>query len=172
MLTRISQHRFTVLLVALLLLMLTAPAVQVLRERGHGDWAGALITLLTGLVLLAAVPAVSRTRGTIVIAVVLVGPAIVLRALDVVRQNDAVEAAHLVSGLLFFAFAIVLIIRHLIEAQDVTLNTISASLCAYMAMPRVPRNRTPRISTMGSAGRSRRAFPAGRWRPVVPVSGP
>ena len=38
------------------------------------------------------------------------------------------------SGLLFFAFAIVLIIRHLIEAQHVTLNTISASLCAYMLL--------------------------------------
>ena len=134
MLTRISHHRFTLLLVALFLLMLAAPAVDVLREKGHGDWAGALITLLIVLVLLAAIPAVSRTRRTIVIAVILVGPAIVLRALEVVYHNDAMQLVHLVSVLLFFAFAIVLICRYLLQAHHVTHDTISAALCAYMLL--------------------------------------
>jgi hypothetical protein len=134
MLTRFSEHRFTLLLTTLLLLMLVAPAVQVLRDRGHGDWSAVLITLLFSLVLLAAIPAVSRTRGSIAMAVILVGPAIMLRALDVVYRNDAVQLAHLVSGSLFFVFAIVAIMRYLIDTQRVTSNTISASLCVYMLL--------------------------------------
>lgn len=134
MLTKISKHRFTFLLVALLLLMLVAPTGHMLRVGGHGNWGGVLITLLFSMVLLAAIPVVSRTRRTIAIAVILVGPSIVLRTIDVFLHNEALQFAHLLTGVLFLLFAIMSIARHVFGTGRVTQNTVSASLCIYMLL--------------------------------------
>ena len=128
MLTRLSQHRFTFLLAALLLLLLFAPLVQVLSDKGHASWGAGAVTFLFGLVLATAVPAVSNTRAATGIAIVLAIPSIVLRMIDVASPSYAVRFAYHVFGILFLTYAIVLIVRYLFVSVRVTLNTVNASL--------------------------------------------
>lgn len=134
MLTRISEHRFTLLLAALLLLMLVSPTGRMLREGGHGIWGAVLITLLFSMVLLAAIPAVSQTRRTIAIAVLLVGSSIVLRTINVFIHHQALQFAYLLAGVLFLLFVVTAIARYLAGIGRVTLNTVSAALCIYMIL--------------------------------------
>ncbi len=134
MLIRFSEHRFTLLLATLFLLLLLTPAVHELRDRDGGIWGTGLVALLFALVVVAAVPAISRTRKTIAFAIVLAASSILLRVVDVFFQNEPAESAHLLAGALFVAFAIVLILKYLFEANRISLNAINASLCVYMLL--------------------------------------
>lgn len=134
MLIRFSEHRFTLLLATLFLLLLLTPAVHELRDRDGGIWGTGLVALLFTLVVVAAVSAICRTRKTMAFAIVLAGPAILLRVVDLFFQNDLAEATHLLTGALFVAFAIVLILKYLFEANRISLNAINASLCVYMLL--------------------------------------
>jgi hypothetical protein len=129
-----SQQRFTFLLAALLLLLLVAPVAQTLYSRGYVSAGPGLLALLFAAVLLAALPAVGRSRTTIAIALALAAPAIVLRVVDVLTQNRAVRVGHHAFGILFVGLAIALILRYLFTTKRVTLNTVNASLCIYMLL--------------------------------------
>lgn len=134
MITRISKHRFTFLLAALLLLLLLAPVVQVFSDKGDGNWGAGAVAFLFALVLLTAVPAVSNTRGVTVVAIALAIPSIVLRMIDVASPSYVFRFAHHVFEILFLTYAIVLIVRYLFVSDRVTLNTVNASLCIYMLL--------------------------------------
>jgi hypothetical protein len=129
---RASEHRFTFLLGALLLLLITSPLAPLLRAHGHERVGAALTALLFVIVMMAAVPAVGKTGRTVAIALILVVPSIALRSIDVFHQHSAVQFVHLLTGVLFLLFAIVLIAGYLLGASRVTLNTVNAALCIYM----------------------------------------
>jgi voltage-gated potassium channel len=131
---RLMQHRFTALLVALALLLLATPLVHEMGIRGHGMWGLGLSTLLFTLVLAAAVPAVSRSRNETLVVVTLAAVSIMLRVIGVFVWSDLLEAGQLVTGALFLAFVIVLILKDLFAARRVSLNAISASLCTYVLL--------------------------------------
>ena len=71
---KLSEHRFTFLLAALLFLLLLAPVAPVLASVKRPGLGAGLVAVLFTLVLLAAVPAVGRTRKTVGIAAALVAP--------------------------------------------------------------------------------------------------
>ena len=131
---KLSEHRFTFLLAALLLLLLLAPVAPVLDSMKRPGLGAGLVAVLFTLVLLAAVPAVGRTRKTVGIAMALVAPSIVLRSIDLVTHNEALRPAHLVCGSLYLVFVAALILKYLFRMQRVTFNAVSASLCIYMVL--------------------------------------
>ena len=68
-----SPHRFLYLLIALVAFVTLVP---VLDELGYG---GMIFTIFVSIILLSAVYAVSQSRGQFFLALILAGPAFVLR---------------------------------------------------------------------------------------------
>ena len=141
---RISEHRFTFLLGALLLLLIAAPLGPLLRAQGYESAGGNLITLLFALVLVTAIVAVGKSRTTMMIAVALAGPAILLEVIGILLPQDAVSFAHRLCRVLFLVFTVVLLLKYVFTTDRVTFNTISASLCVYMLLGVASRCQRPR----------------------------
>ncbi|MCH7993258.1 MAG: hypothetical protein IIB57_02320, partial [Planctomycetes bacterium] len=87
------EHRFILLLCALTSLMGTAPLV---REFGSGRYpvlARSVMTSLFVLTLLSAVFAVSRSRTTVIVALLLAIPTIALEGIKVWRGGDLIAVS-------------------------------------------------------------------------------
>ena len=68
-----NPHRFLYLLIALVAFVTVVPALQ---ELGYG---GMIFTIFYSAILLSAAYAVSESRGHFILALILAGPALVLR---------------------------------------------------------------------------------------------
>ena len=128
------RHRFDILLVALTLLLLSAPVVHTLRPLSHPVLAGTTVTVLFSVMLLSAVFAVCQSRRTVVVALSLAVPTIILQAIGVSLRWDGIVIPNHVLGISFLAYSIVLIIRFLFVNERITANMIWASLCVYLLM--------------------------------------
>ena len=128
------QHRFAVLLGALVLLLVAAPVVRAFGPGLHPKLAGIVITALFALMLLSAAFAVSRSWVTQVIALLLAVPTFVLQGLNAWLEVDGVDLAGHVFAILFLGYVVVLILRLLFAGERVTSDTICASLCAYLVL--------------------------------------
>jgi len=126
------NHRFDILLGALVLLLLSTPVVRVLAAVFHPKLALFTLSTAFGLVLLSAVFAVNQNRRSVIFALTLAVPGFFLHELDAVVAGDAMlGASHLFSAT-FLAYTILLILRFLFASERVTYNTICAALCAYL----------------------------------------
>ena len=120
--------RFTVLLAAIVLLLVTQPAFS-----GH-VYAEAVATISISLVLLAALYAFRATRLYFVIALGLLLPSIGCRILLLLTLNPTVELVGAISSCLFLAVTVVALVSRLFIVRSVTLDMISAAICAYLLM--------------------------------------
>ena len=82
------EHRFILLLCTLILLIGSAPLVRAVGSGRHPILAGSVITILFALMLLSAVFAVSRSRTTKIIALLLAIPTIALQGINLWHASD------------------------------------------------------------------------------------
>ena len=118
--------RFTILLVTILLLLITQPLFA-----GHA-YAQNIATITILLVLLAALYAFRALRIYFIVALVLIVPAIGCRIALWFTGNFTIEMLATISSCLFLAVTVVALVSRLFVVTSVTLDTISAAICAYL----------------------------------------
>jgi hypothetical protein len=128
-LARLRSRRFALLMWAMVINLLLAPVMASFRAPTLG---GLLSAILFGAVLVAAVFAVSHKKSTTRMAIALAATAVLTMVLNFVREDrDAEILNHLMEGA-FLLFIAGLLIRHIFTTSKVTLDLISAALCAYL----------------------------------------
>jgi hypothetical protein len=120
--------RFTFLLATILLLLVTQPLFS-----GHA-LAQNIATATLSLVLLAALYAFRTTRFYFSIALILLFPSIGCRLILSFISSPGIEVLGAISSCLFLAVTVVALVSRLFIVKSVTLDTISASICAYLLM--------------------------------------
>jgi hypothetical protein len=120
--------RFTVLLLTIMLLLVTQPMFS-----GH-EYAQNFATVAMSLVLLAALYAFRSARFYFAIALVLFVPALGSRLALLFTSSPAIEALGAITSCLFLAVTVIALVTRLFIVKSVTLDTISAGICAYLLM--------------------------------------
>ncbi len=100
---------------------------------GH-DYAQNFATVAISLVLLAALYAFRATRFYFAIALILIVPAIGSRLALLFTSSPAIEAVGAITSCLFLAVTVIALVSRLFMVKSVTLDTISAGICAYLLM--------------------------------------
>ena len=127
----LSQHRFVVLLQALVLFMLATPVVQLL---GPSRLASGVLTVLFLVMICMAAFAVSTRRRTGIVTVSLVVPVFIFQWLNLALDWHSVEIARLALGIVFLSYIVAVILRYLFATERVTFDVICASLCVYILL--------------------------------------
>jgi len=129
-LKRLRFRRFSTvqLLVALVLLLVSAPFVEEL------EGGGLILSVLFSLVLLAAVVAVANRKRTFAIAFLLAIPAITARWLNYFQPRLVHPSVFLVCSLLLLAFVIGHLLHFVLRAPVVTAEVLCASIAAYLML--------------------------------------
>jgi hypothetical protein len=120
--------RFTVLLATIVLLLVSQPMFS-----GHA-FAENFAPVAISLVLLAALYAFRSTRYFFVTALILLVPSIGSRVVLLFTPSPAIEAVGAITSCLFLAVTIIALVTRLFIVRSVTLDTISAAICAYLLM--------------------------------------
>jgi len=129
-----QRNRFHVLLAALMLLIASGPIVQLVWAASHPFAARIVVTGAYFLVLLSAVLAVAQSRWTVIFAVGLAAPALVLKAIDLWLDVHAVVLTIQYLSMALLALTAILILRFVLHQDRITPNMISASLCVYLVL--------------------------------------
>ena len=122
------QRRFLLLLIMLLSLIVVTPFI--------GDYSGfrILVDMVATGTFIAAMYAISEKKQHLILAFFLVVPTIVTLWIDYFVR---VTWAHVVSdicGVLFFGFAIVIIVKFIRRQNEVTVEMIFAAVVVYLLM--------------------------------------
>src|SRR5947207_3794535 len=125
---RLRRFSTVQLLIALALLLFFFPFVEEIKG---GDL---ILSLLLSLVLLSAVLAVASRGRTLIVAVVLLIPAIVGRWMNHVRPDLVPPAVFLVAGLALVAFVVGNLLRFVWRAPSVNMEVLCASISAYLML--------------------------------------
>ena len=112
----------------ILLLLVSQPMFS-----GHA-FAQNVATAAISLVLLAALYAFRSARGFFIIDLVLLVPSIGGRLALLFTPSPIVEVVSAISSCLFLAVTVVALVSRLFIVRSVTLDTISAGICAYLLM--------------------------------------
>lgn len=132
LLQRLEKARFTGLLIALSILLVTAPLVGVFEHQLGRGVAAALVVLTLAVVLIAAALAVSEHDRQSRIAILLVGTCIALVVLSRFLDSHTLRILRDVSTITVIVHVVRLIIRFLFRHRQVDYDTIAASLCGYL----------------------------------------
>jgi Ion channel len=127
---RFGRRRFSTveLLIALALLFFSFPFVEEIKG---GPF---IVTTLLSLVFLSAVVAVAARRRTLIIATLLVIPAVGGRWLNHVRPDLVPPEVFLVAGFVFVAYVIGHLLRFVLGAPSVNIEVLCASISAYLML--------------------------------------
>jgi len=120
------KRRFVFLLATLLFMMAVAPFLEGL-SRLH-----TFFNIFLSAVLLSAVYALSQKIRHFVAAVVLAIPMLLSIWFDYFVRSDALFLFGRVCGILFLAFTIFHILRHIFQQQDITRDTIAGAAAVYL----------------------------------------
>ena len=118
--------RFTVLLMAILLFLTTQPIFS------EHDFAENVVSVSMSLVLLSALYAFRASRVYFVFALILIVPSLGGRIALLFTSNPTIELVSATSSCLFLAVTVIALISRLFIVRSVTLDTISAGICAYL----------------------------------------
>ena len=125
-----GRHRFSTvqLLIVLGLLFFSFPFVEEVKG------GKIIVSVLLSLVLISAVLAVASRRRTLVVAVLLVVPAIAGRWFNHFRPDLVPPAVFLVSGLVLVAFVVFNLLGFVLRAPSVNTEVLCASISAYLML--------------------------------------
>jgi hypothetical protein len=121
-----SPHRFLYLLIALVAFVTLVP---VLEELGYG---GMIFDIFISTILLSAAYAVSESRGHFFLALILAGPAFVLRWVNNFVGSPWLQFVAGVLTVLFLLLVVVLILSHVLKTERVTREKIFGALSVYL----------------------------------------
>jgi hypothetical protein len=125
---RNQPGRYTLLLVAILMLLIGEPFFF------HHTLAQALTLVAMSFVLLSALSTLNVSKTYLVLGILLALPALISRWILQFEQNKPAEVIVAVSASAFIMVTVVGLIRHLFRVKDVTFDTISAAICAYLLL--------------------------------------
>lgn len=120
--------RFTVLLAAIMLLLVTQPAFS-----GHA-YAQVVATTTISLVLLSALYAFRAMRFYFVVALMLLVPSAGCHITLLFTFSPTIELVSAITSCMFLAVTVIALVSRLFIVRSVTLDTISAAICAYLLM--------------------------------------
>jgi hypothetical protein len=129
---RLQRARFTHLLIALSLLLVTAPLAGVFQHQFGRTVAAGLIVVVMAVVLIAAALAVSEHDRQSRVAIGLVLACILLSVPAHLMDMPTLRITQDVLTILLFAHIVRLIICALFRRRTVDYDTIAASLCGYL----------------------------------------
>ena len=125
-----AKYRFAILLAALLILFISAPLAEIAQiERGQKL---RILTIVYSVLLISAAFAVARSRVTLWISALLVGPAIALDIVDFFAEHDWSQFASHVLATLFLGYVATLILIHIFTSSRVNADIIFAALNVYL----------------------------------------
>jgi len=129
---RVGIYRFSAaeFLVAIVLLFVAAPFIEDI-PRGQGSLVEAI---LMTVVLVSGVLAVSRTRQTLVFALVFVTPAVLARWAQHLFHDSVPREFYLVPGLVFVLFVLAHLLSFILRAPRVNSEVLCAGLSAYLLL--------------------------------------
>jgi voltage-gated potassium channel len=116
------------LLIALGLLMVTSPFVE---DLPRGDL---IESILVTLVMASAVLAIGGRRRSLIVALVLLSPALAGKWVNRVRPDLMPPEVYLVSAVVFFAFVVANLLRFIMRAPRVDTNVLCAGLSGYLLL--------------------------------------
>ena len=128
------EHRFTVLLCALVLLVVAVPVANAVFSRSPRVFSRLLIMTCLGLMLLSALFAISRSRRQLIVAVFLSAPAVILQSVSILQVKDHVRAVGYVFTIVFLGYVVAVIIGALFRQRAITTDMICCSICAYLLL--------------------------------------
>lgn len=123
------RHRFIVLLLTLILLLLAVPALTAMEDRAQIVFNIVFVGMLMGAVF-----AVSENRTQLIVAGCLAGAQFVLRVLTPWLELEGLQVAQMLLGILFLGYIAIVIVRYLFSTERVTFDMICASLCVYLLL--------------------------------------
>ncbi len=123
-----SPQRFLYLLIALVAFVTVVP---VLEELGYG---GMIFTIFYSAILLSAAYAVSESRGHFILALILAGPALVLRWINYFLEVPWLQFVVEVLTVLFLLLVAMLILSHVLKAERVSREKIFGALSVYLLL--------------------------------------
>jgi hypothetical protein len=128
--SRTGAFRFSAveLLVAIALLFLATPFVE---DLPHGDL---LEVALMSVVMVSAVLAIGGQRRTLVVALVLLVPALAAKWGNHVRPDVFPPEIFLAAGMVFFVFVIAHLLRFILRAPRVDANVLCAGISGYLML--------------------------------------
>jgi hypothetical protein len=151
-LTRSYRYSGVELLVALCLLLASAPFVE---DMPNGNL---VEVLLLTLVMVSALLAVGGQRRTFRIALVLIAPTLIARWINHVRPNFLSPAVYPAFGVLFFGYVVAHLLRFILRVTRVDTNVLCAGLSGYLLLGLLW---TPLYVMVGRLNPAAFAFPAG-----------
>jgi Ion channel len=117
---------FTLLLIALLSFVLVPPFFH---DRGMSAF---VLPLLMSGVLLLGLNIFRQSRQEFFVACVFAVPALIGRWLLEFVQVEAFTVSILICWMVFLAFAVLIILRHILTTKRITYDTISGAICGYL----------------------------------------
>jgi ion channel len=128
--SRIGNFRFSAaqFLVALVLFFVVTPLVELFKNGDSID--GVLITL----VLVSGVLAVGGRRWKLVVAVILVSPAVVGKWVNQFRPDLLPPEVHLITSLVFVSFVLLQFLNFILRAPRVNSEVLCAGVAGYLLL--------------------------------------
>ncbi len=125
---RNQPGRYTLLLFSILLLLIAQPIMPTHKI------AQAIVTAMMSLMLLSALYALNVSQTYFRIGISLMAPAFVLRWILQFHRSPQLEVVAAVTASAFLLVTVVGLVRQLFSVRRVTLDTISAAICAYFLL--------------------------------------
>ena len=121
-----NKNKFLYFLVSIILLILFIPFLQ------GGIYSAALLNLLTTIILLTGVYAVSDTKKHLYIASILGLPWVIINWSSLSIHMAISEPAAISWGVLFFVYTTVVMFSHVIKGSKVTKETLYGAISVYL----------------------------------------
>ena len=134
LLSFMRQHRFAVLLFAIVLMFCYGPIAELFVPRLKGVAARVLVGITFTFLLLSAVLSVAEGKKTIRHVLLLAIPAIICELLDVTMFRSETHVISHATSLLFLSYVLMVLIKFIFSSERVTTNTLFASMCIYLLM--------------------------------------
>jgi voltage-gated potassium channel len=120
--------RYTLLLLAILMLLIGESFFV------RHSLAQALTLVTMSFVLLSALSTLNVSKTYFVLGILLALPALISRWILQFEQNEPAEVIVAVTASAFIMITVMGLIRHLFKVRQVTFDTISAAICAYLLL--------------------------------------
>jgi len=120
-----SRGKFFYLLISLVFLLLVYPFLE------HGSIREAFLSILSAVIPITAIFAVSYNKRNLIIAILLGVPTIAGELIDLFGI-ELPHAVIVVFALLFYLFTLITIISYVFRDEEVTGDTIYGAICVYL----------------------------------------